>query len=187
LPDEILCSIISLLTVREAATTSVLSIKWRHLWKRTLNLNFDIRNNEFILWVDQLLQLYHGSKIETFKVNHPLSNEYVCQSDEWIQFAASRKVQNITLDLSKPKNVCKLYCFLCQLFAQGRCFSLKHLSLTNYNLSMLLGFGGFKSLLSFTLNLTILLLENLQVLLSSCIFLGWLSLTCCICPPRLKI
>ncbi|GAV71693.1 LOW QUALITY PROTEIN: hypothetical protein CFOL_v3_15183, partial [Cephalotus follicularis] len=156
LPNEILCSIISLLTVREDATTSVLSSKWRHLWKRTLNLNFDIRNkceefypmskfvgqdkeqliqepmSEFILWMDQLLQLYHGSKIEGLIIL--LSNEYACQSDEWIQFAASRKVQNITLDLSKPKNVCKLYCFLCQLFAEGRCFSLKHLSLTNCNL-----------------------------------------------------
>ncbi|GAV70701.1 hypothetical protein CFOL_v3_14199 [Cephalotus follicularis] len=214
LPDEILCSIISLLTVREAATTSILSSRWRHLWKRTLNLNFDIRNKcgefypkskfvgpdreqlsqeamrEFVLWVDQLLHLYHGSKIETFRVSHPLSKEYACQIDEWIQFAVNRKVQNIDLDLSNPYPFFakyNLYSFPCQLFTEGRYSSLKHLSLTNCNLSMPLGYCEFKSLLSLTLNKINLLPESLQVLLSGCISLEWLSLGSCNCPSRLTI
>ncbi|BBH06774.1 hypothetical protein Prudu_018510 [Prunus dulcis] len=43
LPDEILVSILSLLSLKEAATTSILSKRWQHLWASTMTLNFDAK------------------------------------------------------------------------------------------------------------------------------------------------
>lgn len=47
LPDEIVVSIVSLMTLEEAARTSVLSRRWRHIWTFTTgSLDFD---NSFLL------------------------------------------------------------------------------------------------------------------------------------------
>ncbi|RDX83361.1 F-box/FBD/LRR-repeat protein, partial [Mucuna pruriens] len=41
LPNDILCKILSSLTVKEAVKTSVLSSKWKHLYANPINLTFD--------------------------------------------------------------------------------------------------------------------------------------------------
>ncbi|VVA15611.1 PREDICTED: F-box/LRR-repeat [Prunus dulcis] len=41
LPDEILVSILSLLPLKEAAATSILSRRWQYVWMSTMVLNFD--------------------------------------------------------------------------------------------------------------------------------------------------
>ncbi|KAK7324451.1 hypothetical protein VNO77_28010 [Canavalia gladiata] len=44
LPDEILCTILRLLPIDEAVRSSVLSKRWRFLWKQTSHLDFDVKH-----------------------------------------------------------------------------------------------------------------------------------------------
>jgi hypothetical protein len=44
LPVDILYSIISLISLRDAATTSILSKRWRYIWRTSSNLELDAKN-----------------------------------------------------------------------------------------------------------------------------------------------
>ena len=43
LPDDVLVSMLSPLSLREAATTSILSRRWRYVWAFTMSLDFDAK------------------------------------------------------------------------------------------------------------------------------------------------
>ena len=84
LPDEILISILSLLTMKEAIKTSVLSHRWKYLWSFTDTLDFDdpdtmqdidaekekmkIKRKKFVKSVNHILKLYEVSTIDKFRV-----------------------------------------------------------------------------------------------------------------------
>lgn len=121
LPDEILVSILSLLTLKEAGRTSVLSRRWRYLWKFTTgSLDFDdsrirrlvgnglakisLRNERgrFVRWVNHVLELHQGHTINEFKVRFDLDEEYCkAETDNWINFSLGKKVKRLSLDF-KP-------------------------------------------------------------------------------------
>ncbi|PQP97264.1 F-box/FBD/LRR-repeat protein [Prunus yedoensis var. nudiflora] len=85
LPDEILVSILSLLSLKEAATTSILSKRWQHLWASTMTLNFDAKldlgssnlrhfrglqseiryqeSHRYINWVNRVLDQHKGPQL----------------------------------------------------------------------------------------------------------------------------
>ncbi|XP_030542235.1 FBD-associated F-box protein At1g60410-like isoform X3 [Rhodamnia argentea] len=84
LPHEILVSILSLMTFKEAVRTSVLSRRWKKLWSYTTgSLDFedskaeqDISHNtkslgagrfKFIGWVNRMLNSHQGSRIREFR------------------------------------------------------------------------------------------------------------------------
>ncbi|CAL8172415.1 unnamed protein product [Prunus armeniaca] len=46
LPQEVVVRIVSLLTLKEAAATSILSRRWRYVWASTTTLNLDAVNFE---------------------------------------------------------------------------------------------------------------------------------------------
>ncbi|OMO53487.1 hypothetical protein COLO4_36720 [Corchorus olitorius] len=79
LPDEILSTIISFLSVKEAVRTSILSKRWENLYLFMSRLNFDADSDTFMLSdyssgkehvksVCKLLQHYLDSSIESFRL-----------------------------------------------------------------------------------------------------------------------
>ncbi|CAN1244200.1 F-box/FBD/LRR-repeat protein At1g13570 [Linum perenne] len=123
LPDEILFKILSLLTLHEAATTSVLSSRWIHLWKSGVTvLDFDgsklleLPREQFVLPIETVdiddwivldvdppdrFSPHNASKISKFRISSNL--EIRCNSegdiDRWLEFAISKRVEYLELSL----------------------------------------------------------------------------------------
>jgi hypothetical protein len=113
LPEEILVAILSRVTLKEAARTSVISHKWKYLWTfTTLNMDFEapsimfqlnsnycenratffeIERKKFVKWVDQVLESHKGEVAERFKVCFGLDITYKLYLDRWIEFAIQKK------------------------------------------------------------------------------------------------
>ncbi|KAI5326756.1 PREDICTED: F-box/LRR-repeat [Prunus dulcis] len=120
LPDEILVSILSLLSLKEAATTSILSKRWQHLWASTMTLNFDAKldlgssnlrhfrglqpeiryqeSHRYINWVNRVLEQHKGPSIERFRACFDIDHRFTSSIDKWIQFAMTRRVQILELE-----------------------------------------------------------------------------------------
>ncbi|KAL3504409.1 hypothetical protein ACH5RR_034250 [Cinchona calisaya] len=125
LPLEILLHILSFLTFKEAARTSVLSKRWKNLWTYSARLDFsdfsalkrieesqgaeceNVRKMErckFVKWVNKVLQLHKALALDEFRVHFDLQGSSREAIDKWLQFAFSRKVQRLQLDLSGHTN-----------------------------------------------------------------------------------
>lgn len=115
LPDDILINIISRLSLKEAAKTSVLSRRWKDLWTYTTSLNFDapelvlniwrglaimeFERSKYISWVNKVLELHRGSNLSDFRVRFNLSDSHDSVITNWIYTAIAKRVQNFELDL----------------------------------------------------------------------------------------
>lgn len=123
LPDELVCTILSLLTMKEAARTSVLSRRWENLWKYfTGSLDFDgsktmdrmaenmktmplaTERNKYINWVNQVLNMHQGQDIDEFRVCFDLDKNSANIIDGWINFAMEKRVRRLELDLLESFN-----------------------------------------------------------------------------------
>ncbi|OMO82270.1 hypothetical protein CCACVL1_12002 [Corchorus capsularis] len=119
LPDHILVSILSLLNLKEAARTSILSCRWRNLWTFTSRLVFDdsllssaMREGEvkksleaersrFINWVNDILKSHKGTTIDEFIVCFDVNGQsYKRDVEGWIIFALEKRVRSLHLDFS---------------------------------------------------------------------------------------
>ncbi|CAL9013500.1 unnamed protein product, partial [Prunus brigantina] len=116
LPHDILGgTILSLLPLKEAAATSILSKRWRYEWCFTTNLYFDsddtlhdfralkweFKNQKicrYVNWVDHVLKQHRGSNIEQFRVCFYLDRRFASSIDKWIQFAMEKRVRVFVLD-----------------------------------------------------------------------------------------
>nr|XP_016447010.1 PREDICTED: F-box/LRR-repeat protein At3g26922-like [Nicotiana tabacum] len=117
LPEEILVYILSFLTVKEAADTSVLSRRWLRLWTCIPRLDFDATKpldevasqfklrkrhmKKYLRWVNRTLQMCKGQRLDQFRVNFDLNKFAQREIDSWLEFALSREVQRLELDLLK--------------------------------------------------------------------------------------
>ncbi|PON37132.1 F-box domain containing protein [Parasponia andersonii] len=117
LPDEILVSILSCLSLRDAARTSVLSRRWENLWtliSRRLDFDWsstmeDLRwlrkersreRSRYANWVNRVLGNHRASKLEELRICFDIDNGYFRDIDNWVEFAARKEVKK--LDLGFP-------------------------------------------------------------------------------------
>lgn len=109
LPDEIVVVILSCLTLKEAVKTSLVSRRWRYLWRFTTG-SFEVdcfcnccetETPEFVRWVDQAVKLHHGPSIEKFIVrSHGICAINAESVSTWVHFAMQKDVKVFELRLS---------------------------------------------------------------------------------------
>ncbi|KAK8960319.1 putative F-box protein [Platanthera guangdongensis] len=111
LPHPILQSILAMMPLKSAIRTDVLSKKWRNIWQYSLSqaTSLDFRDdfacnlsaNEFVATVNRYLSLNRRQKIEKFHVFFCPFDSFSSDIAGWIDFAASRGVRRLDIDLSQ--------------------------------------------------------------------------------------
>lgn len=179
LPGHIIDKILSQLSLRDAARTSILSSKWRYKWATLPYLVFDNQSvlvssqdlnavkNKLVNIVDHVL-LLHSGPIEKFKLSHR-DIQGVSDIDRWILFLSRGSVKEFVLEIWKGhrfKLPSSLY--LCQ--------NLVHLELFNCLLKPPPKFNGFKTLKSLDLQHITMDQNAFDHMVSSCPLLERLTL-----------
>ncbi|MQL84457.1 hypothetical protein Taro_016969 [Colocasia esculenta] len=189
LPDPILAHILSLMPVAPARRTSILSSRWRELWKETWAPDFTGEvgrhtPDELVAIVDRYLQLHTNKKIRSFRLClHPV-NPYEVRLEQWVEFAVSRSVEELHLDLSpspeimagKPFGERNQFKVPPCLFSSG---SITHLSLGYCDLRPPVHFGSLPLLRSLSLRNVNIDDGMLRGILSNCLLLENLTLREC--------
>ncbi|XP_071925428.1 putative F-box/FBD/LRR-repeat protein At5g22670 isoform X2 [Coffea arabica] len=192
LPDEILVYILSCLTLKEAARTSVLSKRWIDLWRSMACLDFDaskvvkkmfsIRSwgryagfvrkerRKYVEWVDKvLLQSDKSLALDYLRVAFYLDNFYGDKIHKWPQHAFARKVQRLELNLfpdDGPPSSRESYTFHYELFRLSSGKSQPGYSEIRHHSQI-----GFKSLRALSLKSLNVTGEVLEFFLINCPFL----------------
>ncbi|CAO2167949.1 unnamed protein product [Urochloa humidicola] len=117
LPEEIQPLVMSLLSLKEAARTSIVSRNWRMLWTHHPNLCFDGTKNrpnddedyvkveraKFIETVNSIVQQHSGIGLNKFSIRCSLENKSSCHLDRWIRFATAARAKIININLWSKK------------------------------------------------------------------------------------
>uniref|UniRef100_A0A1D1XKE1 F-box protein At3g62230 n=1 Tax=Anthurium amnicola TaxID=1678845 RepID=A0A1D1XKE1_9ARAE len=198
LPDPILGHILSFLPAKLATRTSILSSRWRDLWKHawasatTLDFTGDFARrqtpDQLVASVDRHLHLHTGNKISTLRVSLHPAGPYQEHLDRWIEFAAARWVEELDLDFCPPGEEINYDYVMADgerhpfkipnaLYSSG---SLTHLTLGFCNLCPPVDFGSFRLLKSLSFRCVNVDDAMLRGALADCPLLETLSLRECV-------
>lgn len=117
LPDGIVISIVSLLTLKEAVASSILSRRWRYVWASSMTLNFDIDSifgslaylepklrlerldiDGYINRVNSVVEQHRGPRIQQFRVYCNITDpRFTGPFIKWFKFAVGKRVQMLEL------------------------------------------------------------------------------------------
>ncbi|XP_057799954.1 putative F-box/FBD/LRR-repeat protein At3g49040 [Salvia miltiorrhiza] len=112
LPNDLVIKILSHMSIKRAARTSVLAHRWRYLWRFSHGhgtLRFDgkhMKKEEFQSWVNGVLDLHLAPYIEGLIISFEggvESHEKASTSravERWLNFAMQKEVQRLELNLS---------------------------------------------------------------------------------------
>ncbi|KAL5707735.1 hypothetical protein ACHQM5_018599 [Ranunculus cassubicifolius] len=126
LPDDVLALTLSFLPIREASKTSLLSCRWRDLWKDSMKFTSSLTLDEFSMtgntytngefglegsrleteqykfvgWADLMLQLGYAPVIDLFRLRFPMTKDFAHHIDKWIKVAVTKRAQRYHIDLS---------------------------------------------------------------------------------------
>ncbi|KAG5572379.1 hypothetical protein H5410_062145, partial [Solanum commersonii] len=212
LPDEVIVSILSQLTIREAVQTSSLSTQWHYLWIYVTRLNFDV--SQFITWkichylrlcrkegmkhinlINNVLDFHKGAHLEHFTLSFPFHKHFKRVISKCLNFVSSKKkVEIFQLDLSLNKYKHRRYTFPFKFISSHRSnlspfVSLKVLAFNNVDVdNRVVNFFIFNCPLLEKLSIhQSLLLTHLEIVGPSCFNLKDLELCHCINLDFIKI
>ncbi|XP_057803808.1 F-box/LRR-repeat protein At3g03360-like [Salvia miltiorrhiza] len=104
LPDDVVINILSHMSIKRAARTSVLAHKWRYLWRFSHGiLRFDgklMGNEKFESWVNGVLDLHQAPYIEGMIISFEMTSTSPAAVEKWLNFAVRKEVQRLELNLS---------------------------------------------------------------------------------------
>ncbi|XP_024631145.1 F-box/FBD/LRR-repeat protein At1g13570 isoform X2 [Medicago truncatula] len=183
LPGHVIDHILSILPIKEAARTSILSTNWRYKWTTLPNLVFDneclsetskdllVIKSKLSRIIDHVLLLRSGP-IKKFKLSRDHID--VTDIDRWTLYLTRWQVKEFVLEIWK--NPDQRYKIPSWLFS---CQSLHHLELLECWLIPPSTFQGFKNLKSLDLQYVTLTKDAVENLISSCLMLERLILMEC--------
>ncbi|KAF3971888.1 hypothetical protein CMV_004558 [Castanea mollissima] len=202
LPTDVLSSILSYLTLRDAVKTRVLSHRWTRICASRLSLIFDRRNivpflsypcmdykHIFVGAVNQFLQFYEGTRVVSFQLRFCLGMDCANNIDQWISFANKMGAENTTIcgwECLGPTGRYKreeMYVFGSELLSQATEFKLNCLRLR----ACKLGPNLPRYLRILELAEVPLVLSEVQTICSCCFSLLGLFLINCKLPFKLRI
>lgn len=117
LPNDLICIIISSLPFKEAAKTSILSGRWRHIWHATKKIELlesffvrpgeneeikELHRRQFINFVHQWIGNYDALIVNTFRLEFSRPGNFVEDLHNCITFAISHNVKELALDFHDP-------------------------------------------------------------------------------------
>lgn len=193
LPDSLLIAIISELPIKDAVRTSVLSRRWKNLWKWTTSIKFDNQlgsikchsNTETYLSLQSKRLATVAKRVFSSHLGHIsscriLHYAYNCDSDiaQWLEHLSKRGIQKLALichdESGWPHNRWDY------LHSTGvRCSSLQVLELSSWVLKNVTPLMGFCNLTTLTLRCVFLKGKTLMDIISTCVALEWLALLRC--------
>ncbi|KAG8384461.1 hypothetical protein BUALT_Bualt04G0120200 [Buddleja alternifolia] len=204
LPDDLLASIINDLPTKEVVKTSILSKRWRNIYKVVSHVNFDCLNifgvgphddnccgrlqEKFIKEVDKFLGVYSGSRMIACQLTCCFTEYFPNKAEEWIRSLGRLGAKQLTLKF-KCSNLChpnfeKTPDFSCQLISEAP--SMQFLSLTRCTLQPNLK-SQCNSLKSLHLRQVTINTKAMKCILANCLHLQSLVMELCSLTPKLCI
>ncbi|XP_058089877.1 F-box/LRR-repeat protein 25-like isoform X2 [Magnolia sinica] len=199
LPDTVLNHILSLLPMKTAVRTSVLSRRWRYLWAYIPNIDFNfmelttLTRKEMVSVVNRFLQLRKEIQTQRFHLCFCPSKKISFPVTKWIRFITVRGVQELDLDFTWRcsdlgslgsftwREQFKLPCFV------FNCPTITLLKLDFCVLSLPSYFNGLRSLKILSLSYVEISDESIWRLILNCPVLESLSIVYCHLLKYLKV